>query len=840
MKKKIIKYGIRVIAVIICFAVIVTVVKSVQNKSQQFGTKDTVKYTEGLEELSLSDGAVLENENLALYVDENYCISLLDKKTGKVWNSSIPEEMQKNFNVSSDAAVSACNITYLAKDNTVVEYDSYKQSALREQIKMYAAENSVRITYIFGERTSDNIIPQAFTEKRFKEMLERCDDDQKDFLKRRYELFNAKTMKAEDNPEEKLKTFTKLKTTPLYIISDVSGKVLIEKTKKLFDDIGYTKADYTKDNELTGYDGDIDECTFKVSYDLKLDGNDLVVTLPVSEISFYAEFPLLSITPLKFFTGSAEAEGEILIPSGSGSVIRFGAENREGSFSSPFFGKDNSEKYEEMPMQMLGDGNDSISMPVYFFTENNSTLMTVVEKGAEAARLYVERSRSSAYAYTSFDVIQNGYAYLTAKKKTLVCGTDSLKSDIVIRYRCLSGKGYSYDAAEYRKYLTESNILRENAEISEKPLFLLETVGAVKSKSGKKLTALTKFDDMKKMFSDISENGNIRTSIKLTGINKGGLLNQVPGSFKYNKDILTANQQSEITELAKKGGGTAYAALNHMYYYNHTENDGYSLSKNNAKNIDKSWAIHSSYNPVEGTYIDNKNQIWVLSPKTYVKTVESYIKSGIKSIGVGDFASDINSDFSNKGYYDRGDSLKQIVKALKLYKENDVYIAAKTANTYALPYIDLIEEMPTSGNKLEIFDEYVPFCQMVLHGSVEYTSPVINYQSDKETAVLKAIETGSGAHFVLNEGIDNTLFKTDSDRLFPTAYSQNRDFAIAAANKIQKALTGLNNKAIVSHSFAGNVAVTAYEDGTKIYVNYNNTDVTVDNITVKARDFLRV
>ena len=75
-----------------------------------------------------------------------------------------------------------------------------------------------------------------------------------------------------------------------------------------------------------------------------------------------------------------------------------------------------------------------------------------------------------------------------------------------------------------------------------------------------------------------------------------------------------------------------------------------------------------------------------------------------------------------------------------------------------------------------------------------------------------------------------------------TGFSQrhNRDFAIAAANKIQKALTGLNNKAIVSHSFAGNVAVTAYEDGTKIYVNYNNTDVTVDNITVKARDFLRV
>ena len=97
MKKKIIKYGIRVIAVIICFAVIVTVVKSVQNKSQQFGTKDTVKYTEGLEELSLPDSAVLENENLALYVDKNYCIRLLDKKTGKVWNSSISRRNAEEF-----------------------------------------------------------------------------------------------------------------------------------------------------------------------------------------------------------------------------------------------------------------------------------------------------------------------------------------------------------------------------------------------------------------------------------------------------------------------------------------------------------------------------------------------------------------------------------------------------------------------------------------------------------------------------------------------------------------------------------------------------------------------
>ena len=36
---------------------------------------------------------------------------------------------------------------------------------------------------------------------------------------------------------------------------------------------------------------------------------------------------------------------------------------------------------------------------------------------------------------------------------------------------------------------------------------------------------------------------------------------------------------------------------------------------------------------------------------------------------------------------------------------------------------------------------------------------------------------------------------------------------------------------------AENVAMTTYEDGTRVYVNYSYDDVTVDGTTVTARDY---
>ena len=54
-----------------------------------------------------------------------------------------------------------------------------------------------------------------------------------------------------------------------------------------------------------------------------------------------------------------------------------------------------------------------------------------------------------------------------------------------------------------------------------------------------------------------------------------------------------------------------------------------------------------------------------------------------------------------------------------------------------------------------------------------------------------------------------------------------------------KALDGLNDKKIVNHYYIGDVAVTVYENGSRIFVNYSDSDAKADNITVPARGWVR-
>ena len=51
-------------------------------------------------------------------------------------------------------------------------------------------------------------------------------------------------------------------------------------------------------------------------------------------------------------------------------------------------------------------------------------------------------------------------------------------------------------------------------------------------------------------------------------------------------------------------------------------------------------------------------------------------------------------------------------------------------------------------------------------------------------------------------------------------------------------MDGLNQQRIVSHEkLTAHVAVTGYEDGSKVYVNYGSEDYTVDGVNIPARDY---
>ena len=73
---------------------------------------------------------------------------------------------------------------------------------------------------------------------------------------------------------------------------------------------------------------------------------------------------------------------------------------------------------------------------------------------------------------------------------------------------------------------------------------------------------------------------------------------------------------------------------------------------------------------------------------------------------------------------------------------------------------------------------------------------------------------------------------------YASYYDDWKDSAVATITRYQAEMDGLNQQAIVDHEMRDSgVAVTTYEDGTKVYVNYSERMRRVDGVTIQPRDY---
>ena len=65
-----------------------------------------------------------------------------------------------------------------------------------------------------------------------------------------------------------------------------------------------------------------------------------------------------------------------------------------------------------------------------------------------------------------------------------------------------------------------------------------------------------------------------------------------------------------------------------------------------------------------------------------------------------------------------------------------------------------------------------------------------------------------------------------------------KDEALAMYQEYNEVLGHVYNQFITDHRYlADGVTETTYEDGTKVYVNYNYTDYLADGVSVSARNY---
>ena len=145
--------------------------------------------------------------------------------------------------------------------------------------------------------------------------------------------------------------------------------------------------------------------------------------------------------------------------------------------------------------------------------------------------------------------------------------------------------------------------------------------------------------------------------------------------------------------------------------------------------------------------------------------------------------------------------------------------------------------MDFDGGQYSIIDEYVPFYPLALHSRVSYTGASLNLADDAEEVLLRSAEVGAGLQYTLTAQSARVLQDSTYSEFYGADASLVLDDITAQVAQYRQTLSGIFNQEMTGHERVGNVTITTYANGTRVYVNFGYTDAAVDGITVPARSY---
>lgn len=278
-----------------------------------------------------------------------------------------------------------------------------------------------------------------------------------------------------------------------------------------------------------------------------------------------------------------------------------------------------------------------------------------------------------------------------------------------------------------------------------------------------------------------------------------------------------------------------------QYVYQDKFLDGYYKLSNAPRYFDNTVAQTAEYNVANGKKTDTV--INLISPDYIGKAADSFMsavsKYPITGVSIGSVSYDLYSDLYKTNYTDRQMAISKNTQAVKaLADEYGNRLLGDNANAYILPYVNSMLNAPMDSNRYEIIDEVVPFYEMVIRGYIDFAGEPLNMTDDYTTTLLKSAESGAGIYFQWIYSDNSVLKDTDFDYLYSVNYSNWLDKAIETYKKVNGVFKGLQGQTITKHKkLEDGVYKTTYEKGTEIVVNYNQEPVTVNSITIPAKDF---
>ncbi len=795
---------------------------------------------------------ILENENIKFTLDPlTTYFEVKDKANDKIWYSN-PADVE-NDQLANAQSKKYLQSTFLVEYSTLTGintiFNNYEYSIEKQIYTVETGADYIKVNYSLGDVEKVHVLPNAISESRMNVFMANMDNKQIKQVNSYYRKYDINNLRATDNKAELLEKYPILKDECIYVLREGIQEYLLIKIEDIFKVAGYTYEDYEADNEKYSKVDDSEKPFFNISILYRLEDNDLVVELPFEDMEWRDSYPLTKLKVLPYFgAGSRENEGYILVPEANGGIINFNNEKlSQSAYYTEIYGWDSAIK-----RNAVIDESRS-SFPVFGIANEGKSMLCILEDKASSAAIEADisgRNHSYNYVNATYTTLHAASVDMSAKTDKSVVVFEAKKPEGVIkqRYRFLSTDSYSKMAESYREYLIEKYpTLQKNEDISTPVnVTMLGAVDQVKQRFGFPVSmpvSLTTFKEAYDMLRDLNETGYKNLYVKYSGWMNGGIKQSSLENIKTISQLGSKNDLKKYLKYANELKVPVYLEGMAQYTYETGLFDGFSTNSDSAKYPSREVVKLYSFSPIFYGLEDWNDPYFLLKPQLSVKYMQNLVdfaeKYEAQGVAFSDVGYLISSDYNPKNLTTRQEVIAMQQEKLDNIASSGTGIVVNSGNDYILPYVDFITDMDIYGGEYHIIDTMVPFYSMVIHGLVNYSGPSINLAEDYEKLILKSAESGAGLSFTFMKEPTSSLHNSNYTYYFGVDYDIWKDEAKAIYSRYEAELGHCFNQYITSHELLEQgVSVTSYEDGTKVYVNFNDVDYITGDITVPAQDYI--
>ncbi len=598
----------------------------------------------------------------------------------------------------------------------------------------------------------------------------------------------------------------------------------------------YTAVEYETEDGF-GVKYDITTYGFIICLEFSLVDDGITVRIPYDGIDEYDDtFSLVSVDLMTFFGACPDgSEGYFFYPDGSGAIMEFDdpAHYNESSVTYTIYG--NPQNFEELQSR-FDDADPTVLLPVFGGNYGENGFVAYITEGAESSKINVVPAGSTItanYMYPTFVYRRNFTDPRVSSRSVQTYSGAMLDTDYEICYRLLEeGEAeYADMASAYREYLIESEGMTA-IEVSEDYALVLDLFMGIEEEGilFNTLQSMTTFSQAEEILEELVGEIDGELKVSLVGWTSDGYGCE-PNYFPANSSLGGNSGLKSLANFAAENGIELSLAIDLLTV--DADAGGYSTT-NDIVYLGNYQALT---NLTEDMYVISPN-VAAENFSKFLKKACKYSLSGVKLENLGNL---VLYNYRSRNMVTSEECVAYWQDIIETAKDSLGTVTVEGGNAYALSYADLVTDIPISDCGYQMTTKSVPFYQIVAHGYVEYTGDALNLSSDVDKQLLQWIEYGYLPYFELTYESPDNLIETDYSELFSSQYSAWKDTVVESYEELSSVLSSVRTAAIVSHEeVADDVFCTGYENGIRIYVNYNDNAVTADGVEIEGMSYLVV